>query len=432
MPGAKRYVFTYQLSSPERRCYIHNTFGLGPADGPQGEWVRHEDVFEYIHFQEEEAPTTGRHHLQGYVLLKCRKETRWMENHFLPNCTYKIMRGSIQSNEDYTTKEETRVEGGMQFTWGVRPKEDDEEDCPKPSELRKLGVQWLDKIKHEGYIAPKDIPSCLLQAPGFLNAYKTLTASCTGPKRDGLKILTLIGPPGSGKSHAVAKYFPHAGRWLDGNAGNWFLNPMAETMVFEEFDGSKIGIQAMKKFLDPYPYAFEVKGYTYPVMATRVIITSNIPPCLWYKDLTSVRDAGTAADKRALNINAIYDRIGYSGGGYVPSRTCGTYVEAPLGVAPRQLWDLFDKAVSDWLGVEHEDLDDLVDGTADDADEEEEEEEIDPQQLQRCPSMDLSDWVEDNQQSNATAAACCSVCGGAHTTREHEIYISCSHPPSTH
>lgn len=425
MPGAKRYIFTYQLSTPERRSYIYNIFGLGPSDAPQGEWAQHPEIYEYIHFQEEEAPTTGRHHLQGYVLLRCRKETRWMENHFLPHCTYKIMRGSIQSNEDYTTKEQTRVEGGMQFTWGERPAEDEETHvCPKPSDLRDMAVEWLDKIKREGYIAPKDIPTCLLTSSSFLAGYKMLTSSCTGPKRDDLKILTLIGPPGSGKSHAVAKYFPRAGRWLDGNAGNWFLNPMADTMVFEEFDGSKIGIQAMKKFLDPYPYAFEVKGYTYPVMATRVIITSNIPPCLWYKDLTSVRDAGNAADKRALNINAIYDRIGYSGGGYIPSRTCGTYVEAPLGVAPRQLWDFFDKAVSDWLGVEHEELDDLVQQDDDDED-------VDPSELQRCPSMDLSDWAQDNVP-NSPAAACCSVCGGAHTTLEHEIYISCSHPPSTH
>lgn len=422
--GAKRWCFTYQLPNEEKRLYIFSCFGLGPSDGPQGEWARHEDVFEYIRFQEEEAPSTGMHHLQGWMRLKVRKTKDWLKNHFLNGAHYTIINGTDQENEDYCTKKESKVEGGLEFRWGERPIEEEHDDSPKPSELRKLGVQWLDKIKREGYIAPKDIPSCLLQAPGFLSAYKTLTASCTGPNRSDLKILTLIGPPGSGKSHAVAKYFPRAGRWLDGNAGNWFLNPMADTMVFEEFDGSKIGIQAMKKFLDPYPYAFEVKGYTYPVMATRVIITSNIPPCLWYKDLTSVKDAGNAADKRALNINAIYDRIGYSGGGYIPSRTCGTYVEAPLGVAPRQLWDFFDKAVSDWLGVEHEELDDLVQ-------QDDDEDDVDPSELQKCPSMDLSDWAQDNVP-NSPAAACCSVCGGAHTTLEHEIYISCSHPPSTH
>lgn len=426
--GAKRYCFTYQLSSQARRRYIYDTFGLGPSDGPQGEWVLHENVFQYIRFQEEEAPSTGMHHLQGYVILKVKKTMKWLEQHFLPGNSYEVMQGSIQSNEDYCTKSDSKVEGGLEFRWGERPIEEETDDSPKPSDLRKLGVEWLDKIKREGYIAPKNIPSCLLQAPGFLNAYKTLTASCTGPNRENLKILTLIGPPGSGKSHAVAKYFPNAGRWLDGNAGNWFLNPMADTMVFEEFDGSKVGIQAMKKFLDPYPYAFEVKGYTYPVMATRVIITSNIPPCLWYKDLTSVRDAGTAADKRALNINAIYDRIGYCGGGYIPSRTCGTYVEAPLGLAPKQLWDFFDKAVSDWLGVEHEDLDDLVQQDEDDDD-------VHPSELQRCPSMDLSEWAgvsEDDDDYEPPAAACCSICGGAHMAREHETYVSHSHPPSTH
>lgn len=366
---AKRWCFTYQLSNQEKRNYVYQCFGLGPADGPQGDWYRERKEYQYIRFQEEEAPTTGQHHLQGWLILTKKKRLSWLKKHFLPGAHWSICRGTDEENEDYCTKSDSKVVGGLEFRYGEIPKQS---TCPKPSELRDLAVQWLDKVKEEGFIAPKDIPSCLLTMSGFLSGYKLLTAACCGPKRDGLKILTLIGPPGSGKSYAVAKHFPQAGRWLDGNAGNWFLNPMADTMVFEEFDGSKIGIQAMKKFLDPYPYAFEVKGYTYPVMATRVIITSNVPPSLWYRDLSNVRDAGSAADKRALNINAIYDRIGYCSGGYVPSRTCGTYIEAPLGVPPRQLWDFFEKAVQDWIA--------------------------EPVPLRRCPSVDdLDSFIDESE-----------------------------------
>lgn len=346
--ACKRWCFTYNIHDRDDAEMIFNAFGLGQADGPQGEWYRNRDRFEYIRFQEEEAPTTGQHHLQGWLILKTKQRLSWLHAHFLQGAHYEVARGTDEQCEDYCTKKDSKVEGGLEFVYGELPQKQTGKGM-KMAELRDMAVDWLDKVKKEGYIPPKDIPSCLLAMPGFITGYKLLTAACCGPNRDGLKILTLIGPPGSGKSYAVAKHFPNAGRWLDGNSGNWFLNPMADTMVFEEFDGSKIGIQAMKKFLDPYPYAFEVKGYTYPVMATRVIITSNVPPSLWYKDLTNVRDAGSAADKRALNINAIYDRIGYSSGGYVPSRTCGTYVEAPLGVNPKDLWDFFDQAVREWM-----------------------------------------------------------------------------------
>ena len=105
-----------------------------------------------------------------------------------------------------------------------------------------------------------EIDSQVLARPGFLAAYNAITADLLGPYRPNLRIITLVGPPGTGKSFAINTLFPKAGRAIIGNGGTWFANPCSKVMVFEEFAG-QIQLQKMLKFLDPYPMALEVKGW---------------------------------------------------------------------------------------------------------------------------------------------------------------------------
>ena len=116
---------------------------------------------------------------------------------------------------------------------------------------------------------------------------------------------------------------PQHGRCIVGNSGVWFQQPLSEVMIFEEFAG-QIQLQRMLQYLDPYPLALEIKGGMRPAMYKTVIITSNTSPRFWY----SVKDDSNDP-KRMDAIHALWDRIGYSDGSYVPVRTCGTYLEAP-------------------------------------------------------------------------------------------------------
>ena len=122
-------------------------------------------------------------------------------------------------------------------------------------------------------------------------AYNALTADLLGVYRPELKIITMVGPPGTGKSFAINALFPDAGRAIMGNSGTWFSNPTATVMVFEEFAG-QIPLQKMLKLLDPYPMALEVKGGMRPAMYTVVVITSNTRPDGWYKDEEQGRGRG--------------------------------------------------------------------------------------------------------------------------------------------
>ena len=125
-------------------------------------------------------------------------------------------------------------------------------------ELEEAVIVEVEDLK-KGFKATADIDAQVLARPGFLAAYNALTADLLGPYRPKLKIITMVAPPGTGKSFAINALFPKAGRAIMGNGGTWFANPCSKVMVFEEFAG-QIQLQKMLKLLDPYPLALEIKG----------------------------------------------------------------------------------------------------------------------------------------------------------------------------
>lgn len=73
-------------------------------------------------------------------------------------------------------------------------------------------------------------------------------------------------------------------------------------------------------------------------MYSLVIITSNTPPSGWYKG-----DEVGQPGKRTDALLALWDRIGYTNGGYVPARQCGHYLEAPVGLSIQQTRNWFER-----------------------------------------------------------------------------------------
>lgn len=320
--GAKNWVFTINMQDAETRSAEMICWGLGPADGPQGDWYRYKEDIKYLHFQEEQGEV-GTRHLQGIVMLKKRYTLTKMKK-FHKRAHWEIMRASPQVADAYTRKEETRVPDGMNLTIGEMPKREIKDRDDRLADA----ADELDQIK-AGYKRPADVDSVTLMQSGFMQAYNALTADVLGPYRPELKIITLVGPPGTGKSYAIQKVFPNHGRCIYGNCGCWFQNPTAEVMVFEEFNG-QIPLQRILQLLDPYPLALEVKGRMAPAMYKIAIITSNTSPDMWYPlSNKTAEDNADLAAKRKDAIHALWDRLGYNGGGYIPARKCGTYIEAP-------------------------------------------------------------------------------------------------------
>lgn len=290
---------------------------------------------EYFVLQEEEAPTTGTHHWQGFCILKKKEKINWMQRRFPHGTHFEVARGTNQEASEYCKKDETHVPDGLRVEIGQLPVN----NLRKGETLSQAAMEVLEATKEGGFKRPHDVPSDVLMRPGFLTAFKTLTTDCLGPYRPDLKIITMVGPPGSGKSFALYKHFPDAGRCLMGNSGIWFQNATSEAMAFEEFCG-QIQLQRMLTLLDKFPLALEVKGDTRPAMYKWVIITSNTRPDGWYKG-----DEAGQPGKRTDALLALWDRIGFSNGGFVPTRTTGYYLEPPMGANIQEMRDYFDKEV---------------------------------------------------------------------------------------
>lgn len=280
----------------------------------------------YLLGQEEKGHgETNYVHYQIYLVLKEKKRLTWLKKHIHQTAHWEKKRGTIAEAVDYVTKEDTRVPDGLHIEIGERPIEGHEAATAQAIANRireKDDVQIeaqtiLDRLNKGEFIPWREIPVDIQMKSGFLMAYNKATRDMVGPEREDLKIITIIGPPGCGKSFAISKLFPNAGRWIKGNNGHWFCNCKSDVMVFEEFSG-QIELQSMLKYLDPYPLALEVKGGTEPAMYRLVIITSNTPVDSWYTNADEFRDKQgdptsiTTAKRRRIDaLGALWDRLGY-------------------------------------------------------------------------------------------------------------------------
>lgn len=338
--GAKRWTFTINNPTDADKFWCVD----GDEEHPNDLLVN----IQYFVLQEEEGEKTHTRHWQGFIILKDRHDLKWLQRRINKRAHWEVARGTNQEASEYCKKEETRVPGGYAKEWGKLP---DREAVKKRDERLQEAAEELDIIK-EGYKRPADIPSMTLMQCGFLPAYKELTADILGPYRPKLEIIVLVGPPGTGKSYAINRLFPEHGRCIMGNNGVWYQNPLSKVMVWEEFVG-QIQLQRMLQFLDPYPLALEVKGGMRPAMYEIAIITSNTAPDAWYKG-----DEAGVPGKRTDAIKALWDRLGYSCGSYVPVRKCGHYFECPTGLSVQASRDWFMQQLSKFVVEPISDSDD--------------------------------------------------------------------------
>ncbi|ASM90388.1 replication associated protein [Hudisavirus sp.] len=312
-----RSTMAAQDGAAKRWCFTINN----PTDDDMfWEDAEQQEKFDFLAVQYE-VGKQGTPHYQGFVILKRRNRLTWLKSNFNNRAHWEKTRGTDLEAAQYCMKDDTHPPGSYRWRWGTL------KECQKRrsrEELEETVIEEVDELKKK-FKPAAEINSQVLARPGFLAAYNALTADMLGVYRPNLKIVTMVGPPGTGKSFAINKLFPKAGRAIIGNGGTWFANPTATVMVFEEFAG-QIPLQKMLKLLDPYPMALEVKGGMRPAMYTLAIITSNTRPDGWYKN--EEQDG-----KRSDALLALWDRLGFSNGTNRCYRTCGTYLEPVRGMA---------------------------------------------------------------------------------------------------
>jgi len=213
----------------------------------------------YLVAGKEQAPTTGKQHLQGYVQFKKNMRMKAVSLLF-PGAHIEKAKGNSKQNIQYCTKED-----GDPYTIGTPPKSKGSGNKIRWDEAKKAAC--------EGRF--QDVPAELHWR--FYNTMKQMAKdNMQKPEPlEGTCGLWIHGAPGTGKTHVVVTTYPNRyikpiNKWWDGYQQEEIVHidelcPEHTTWI----------TPYLKKWSDKWPFDAEVKGGALQIRPTRIIVTSN-------------------------------------------------------------------------------------------------------------------------------------------------------------
>lgn len=227
----------------------------------------------YVVFQFEKG-SQGTEHIQGYIEFDTSMRfskvkdllTQWGG---VPHLEKR--RGTRDQARDYCQKEESRLSGPFEAgEWatsqGKRTDLHDAADTLQTTRdlsevARAHPVQWI----------------------RYYRGFESLFSRTMGRREAPPTVHLLYGTTGSGKTRWAYQGYPDLYRkapdtkWFDGYEGQ-------ATVLLDDFVGaaSKMSLSYLLQLLDRYDIRVEIKGSYVPLLATTIIITTNIHPRKWY------------------------------------------------------------------------------------------------------------------------------------------------------
>jgi len=224
----------------------------------------------------------GTIHLQGYLELHAPCRLAALKKLF-PTAHLEVRKGTRLQAVEYCTKEESRVSG------------------PYLYHHRGLDLQgYLHAVKTTGggnntalqeikeLLQQEDYSELKLADEHFdhwvrhYKAFREYKRLKTPPRNDFKKLVVVVGPSGTGKSRFARDQYPHAywkqrSQWWDGYSGE-------KVVILDEFYGW-LPYDLLLRLCDRYPLLLETKGGQVQCSADTVVITSNLNPNQWYKNV---------------------------------------------------------------------------------------------------------------------------------------------------
>jgi len=285
LPQTSNYLLFYSYKMVEQKRIW--CFTLQARDDQVESWTNSEagvltnpdeSLVQAGYYQIEKAPTTGKIHAQGFLVLKKRVVFNRVKQLY-PEAHWEPAKGSQGQNIAYCSKSESRVKGPFQF--GELEKQGKSKPLQSAIKLIKEG-NGLKKIWEE-------YPEVMVHHARGLSACLCLQIGESPPWRS-VEVHWYWGKTGVGKTRRAFDDDPllyqvvGKGKWWDGYLGQ-------SAILFDEFYG-EIQMKDMLRWLDGYKCQVPIKGGFVWAHWTKVYITSNTDPKYMYPTVPEqVREA---------------------------------------------------------------------------------------------------------------------------------------------
>lgn len=235
-----------------------------------------QDFFRYLAWGEEVCPKTGRKHNQGFLqLFTTRRFSAIKKICNYPGLHLEVMRGTFAENQKYCEKEGKYTKCGAFVKQGQRTDLEAVIDDIKSSDGNKATI-----IENH--------PEVYMKFHGGIDKICAHWQQKAQLKWQEVTTTVLCGAAGTGKTSAVYKKHGYENVFtLDSNADSKFLLDGyggEDVLLIDDFNGT-IKYSTMLRLLDGHPMKLNVKGGRVYKAWTKVYITSNVTPSLWYNDL---------------------------------------------------------------------------------------------------------------------------------------------------
>lgn len=225
------------------------------------------ELYTYLVYGREVAPSTGTLHLQGYVCFKSRKTGAQVKK-LLPTAHWEVKRGTPLEASNYCKKDGDFVEEGVL----PAAQHENGKDAGGLATKEKWDSIWA---------SAKSGNLDDVEAKTRVVHYRTLKQiesdyAVRAPDLDDVCGLWFYGPPGCGKSHHARSinqdyYIKPANKWWDG-----FSPSRHPVVLLEDLDHSTAFLgHYLKLWADKWSFAAEKKGSTMQIRPKQIVVTSN-------------------------------------------------------------------------------------------------------------------------------------------------------------
>lgn len=214
----------------------------------------------FLIFGREKCPTTGTHHLQGFIHFVNGRSFQAVKRAFPERTHLEASKGSVDQNIEYCSKEDSSP-----FVSGTAPVQGKRNDLvafvESCKETRPTETELIESFTNVYARYPRFVHKVLnhYHQPGNLAA---------------LDNYWYFGEPGTGKSHtARTKYPEHYAKSLN----KWWDNytDQATVIIDEVVPNQPWLMEFLKIWGDKYPFQAEIKGEVRVIRPVRIIVTSN-------------------------------------------------------------------------------------------------------------------------------------------------------------